>query len=114
MASHGLAYDGCNFFRQRLVLSTLSGKRVKISNIRSKDENPGLRGELHLHSACGVAVSSAANVLALTQLGVGCGEAMGQACRCEMHYILPRCTELCRCLLVESSEPVCAEVCLII
>ncbi|XP_062333528.1 RNA 3'-terminal phosphate cyclase-like protein [Osmerus eperlanus] len=43
MASHGLTYDGCNFFRQRLVLSTLSGKRVKIRNIRSKDDNPGLR-----------------------------------------------------------------------
>ncbi|TKS84622.1 RNA 3'-terminal phosphate cyclase-like protein [Collichthys lucidus] len=43
MASHGLTYDGCNFFRQRLVLSTLSGKRVKIKNIRSKDDDPGLR-----------------------------------------------------------------------
>ncbi|KAM9794074.1 RNA 3'-terminal phosphate cyclase-like protein isoform X2 [Syngnathus typhle] len=43
MASHGLSYDGCNFFRQRLVLATLSGKRVKIRNIRSKDDNPGLR-----------------------------------------------------------------------
>ncbi|KAF0031362.1 hypothetical protein F2P81_015917 [Scophthalmus maximus] len=43
MASHGLDYDGCNFFRQRLVLSTLSGKRVKIKNIRSRDDNPGLR-----------------------------------------------------------------------
>ncbi|XP_041826849.1 RNA 3'-terminal phosphate cyclase-like protein [Melanotaenia boesemani] len=43
MASHGLSYDGCNFFRQRLVMSTLSGKRVKIQNIRSKDDDPGLR-----------------------------------------------------------------------
>ncbi|XP_057674196.1 RNA 3'-terminal phosphate cyclase-like protein isoform X6 [Corythoichthys intestinalis] len=43
MASQGLAYDGCNFFRQRLVLSTLSGKRLKIRNIRSKDDNPGIR-----------------------------------------------------------------------
>ncbi|XP_056147204.1 RNA 3'-terminal phosphate cyclase-like protein [Lampris incognitus] len=43
MAYQGLEYDGCNFFRQRLVLSTLSGKRVKIKNIRSKDDNPGLR-----------------------------------------------------------------------
>ncbi|XP_033502878.2 RNA 3'-terminal phosphate cyclase-like protein isoform X1 [Epinephelus lanceolatus] len=43
MASHGLVYDGCNFFRQRLVLSTLSGKRVKIKNIRCKDDDPGLR-----------------------------------------------------------------------
>lgn len=45
MASHGLTYEGCNFLRQRLVLSTLSGKRVKIKNIRSKDDEPGLRGE---------------------------------------------------------------------
>ncbi|XP_029920785.1 RNA 3'-terminal phosphate cyclase-like protein isoform X2 [Myripristis murdjan] len=43
MASQALTYDGCNFFRQRLVLSTLSGKRVKIKNIRSRDDNPGLR-----------------------------------------------------------------------
>ncbi|KAJ7986878.1 hypothetical protein DPEC_G00332970 [Dallia pectoralis] len=43
MASQGLNFVGCNFFRQRLVLSTLSGKRVKITNIRSKDDNPGLR-----------------------------------------------------------------------
>ncbi|XP_068190758.1 RNA 3'-terminal phosphate cyclase-like protein isoform X1 [Antennarius striatus] len=43
MASHGMVYDGCNYFRQRLVLSTLSGKRVKIKNIRSKDDNPGVR-----------------------------------------------------------------------
>nr|ADO27729.1 RNA 3'-terminal phosphate cyclase-like protein [Ictalurus furcatus] len=38
-----LSYEGCNFLRQRLVLSTLSGKRVKIRNIRSRDDNPGLR-----------------------------------------------------------------------
>uniref|UniRef100_A0A3P8QT09 RNA 3'-terminal phosphate cyclase-like protein n=1 Tax=Astatotilapia calliptera TaxID=8154 RepID=A0A3P8QT09_ASTCA len=43
MASHGLTYEGCNFLRQRLVLSALSGKRVKIKNIRSKDDEPGLR-----------------------------------------------------------------------
>lgn len=45
MASHGLDYEGCNFFRQRLVLSTLSGKRVKIKGIRSRDDEPGLRGK---------------------------------------------------------------------
>lgn len=43
MANQGLVYDGCNFFRQRLVLSTLSGKRVKIKNIRSREDEPGLR-----------------------------------------------------------------------
>ncbi|KAJ8260559.1 hypothetical protein COCON_G00162820 [Conger conger] len=43
MANKGLVYDGCNFFRQRLVLSLLSGKKITIRNIRSKDDNPGLR-----------------------------------------------------------------------
>uniref|UniRef100_A0A671L8N6 MCC regulator of WNT signaling pathway n=1 Tax=Sinocyclocheilus anshuiensis TaxID=1608454 RepID=A0A671L8N6_9TELE len=40
---HIMEFEGCSCFRQRLVLSTLSGKRVKIRNIRSKDDNPGLR-----------------------------------------------------------------------
>ncbi|XP_077982043.1 RNA 3'-terminal phosphate cyclase-like protein, partial [Glandiceps talaboti] len=38
-----LTYEGCNFFRQRLVLATLSGKSVKIKKIRQKDDDPGLR-----------------------------------------------------------------------
>ncbi|KAM9306966.1 RNA 3'-terminal phosphate cyclase-like protein [Pholidichthys leucotaenia] len=38
-----LNYEGCNFLRHRLVLSTLSGKRVKVKNIRSRDDEPGLR-----------------------------------------------------------------------
>ncbi|XP_018012704.1 RNA 3'-terminal phosphate cyclase-like protein [Hyalella azteca] len=37
-----LVYEGCNFLRQRLVLSCLSGKKVKINNIRAKDECPGV------------------------------------------------------------------------
>uniref|UniRef100_H2XT24 RNA 3'-terminal phosphate cyclase-like protein n=2 Tax=Ciona intestinalis TaxID=7719 RepID=H2XT24_CIOIN len=37
-----LEYEGSNFLRQRLILSTLSGKPVKIKKIRSSDENPGL------------------------------------------------------------------------
>jgi hypothetical protein len=39
-----LTYEGCNFYRQRLVLSTLSGKSVRIKNIRSFDDDPGLKG----------------------------------------------------------------------
>lgn len=39
-----LTYEGCNFFRQRLVLATLSGKSVKIKNIRTIDDDPGLKG----------------------------------------------------------------------
>ncbi|OXB62782.1 hypothetical protein ASZ78_017078 [Callipepla squamata] len=39
-----LSYAGCNFLRQRLVLSTLSGRPLKIRKIRAKEEDPGLRG----------------------------------------------------------------------
>lgn len=38
-----LSYTGANFFRQRLLLSTLSGKPIKISGIRENDQEPGLR-----------------------------------------------------------------------
>ena len=41
-----LTYEGCNFFRQRLILATLSGKAVKIKKIRYKDNDPGVRGKL--------------------------------------------------------------------
>lgn len=36
-------YTGCNYFRQRLVLSTLSGIPVRISDIRSAEDEPGLQ-----------------------------------------------------------------------
>ncbi|KAJ6638461.1 putative RNA 3'-terminal phosphate cyclase-like protein [Pseudolycoriella hygida] len=39
-----LTYRGSNFLKQRLVLSTLSGKAVRITDIRSSDTDPGLRG----------------------------------------------------------------------
>lgn len=39
-----LIYEGSNYLRYRLLLSTLSGKPVKITDIRTKDNDPGLRG----------------------------------------------------------------------
>jgi RNA 3'-terminal phosphate cyclase len=39
-----LQFDGCAYFRQRLVLSTLSCTPIKIKNIRSQENQPGLRG----------------------------------------------------------------------
>ena len=45
-SANRLDFDGCNYFRQRLILATLSGKTIKIKKIRSKDDNPGLRGKL--------------------------------------------------------------------
>ncbi|XP_058798614.1 RNA 3'-terminal phosphate cyclase-like protein isoform X2 [Phymastichus coffea] len=38
-----LLFEGCNYFSHRLILSTLSGKPIKISNIRSTSDDPGLR-----------------------------------------------------------------------
>ncbi|CAK8985265.1 unnamed protein product [Durusdinium trenchii] len=42
-SGNALRYSGSNFLRQRLVLSTISGRPVVISDIRPKDEEPGLR-----------------------------------------------------------------------
>lgn len=39
-----LVYKGSNFFKQRLLLATLSGKSLKITDIRSGDiDGPGAR-----------------------------------------------------------------------
>jgi len=38
-----LRYSGCNHLRQRLCLATVSGRPVIISDIRPKDEDPGMR-----------------------------------------------------------------------
>lgn len=38
-----VTFEGCNYLRQRLILSILSGKAIKIKKIRYKDDNPGLR-----------------------------------------------------------------------
>lgn len=42
--SNSLTFKGSNFMRQRLVLSVLSGKPIKITDIRRNDNDPGLRG----------------------------------------------------------------------
>lgn len=41
-----LIYRGSNAFRMRLILSVLSGRPVKINDIRSLDDFPGLRGKI--------------------------------------------------------------------
>lgn len=38
-----LVYKGSNFLRQRLLLSTLSGKPIRIVEIRSSEDEPGLK-----------------------------------------------------------------------
>ncbi|UJR22454.1 hypothetical protein I4U23_025512 [Adineta vaga] len=38
-----LQFEGCAYFRQRLALSTLSCTPIKIKNIRSQENEPGLR-----------------------------------------------------------------------
>lgn len=41
-----IQFSGHQYLRNRLVLSILSGKPVRVDKIRSEDKNPGLRGEL--------------------------------------------------------------------
>ncbi|KAN0008839.1 hypothetical protein ACTFIU_009505 [Dictyostelium citrinum] len=38
-----LKFQGSTHFRQRIICSTLSGKAIRITNIRDEDEKPGLR-----------------------------------------------------------------------
>lgn len=38
-----VGFQGCKNFRNRLVCATLSGKAIRIDNIRSDDESPGIR-----------------------------------------------------------------------
>ena len=38
-----LKFKGCSSFRQRLLLSTLSGRAIRIDDIRADDGSPGLR-----------------------------------------------------------------------
>ena len=37
-------YEGCIFFQQRLVLAALSGKPVKLKNLRAVEDDPRLKG----------------------------------------------------------------------
>eukprot|EP01091_Cochliopodium_minus_P015712 TRINITY_DN5676_c0_g1_i1.p1 TRINITY_DN5676_c0_g1~~TRINITY_DN5676_c0_g1_i1.p1 ORF type:complete len:419 (-),score=89.89 TRINITY_DN5676_c0_g1_i1:28-1245(-) len=38
-----ITFKGCSHFRQRIVCATLSGKPIKITEIRAKSEEPGIR-----------------------------------------------------------------------
>lgn len=38
-----LRFRGSEHFRQRLVCATLAGRAIRIDDIRSQDQNPGLR-----------------------------------------------------------------------
>lgn len=43
MSSETLEFSGCNFFRLRLAYSILSGRPIRIINIRKNDDRPGIR-----------------------------------------------------------------------
>ncbi|ETN86277.1 18S rRNA biogenesis protein RCL1 [Necator americanus] len=43
MGGEELIFEGCNFFRQRLTYSVLSGRPVLIRNIRKDDDAPGIK-----------------------------------------------------------------------
>jgi RNA 3'-terminal phosphate cyclase-like protein len=41
--SNMLTFKGCNYLKQRLILSTLSGKAIKLTDIRCNTSSPGIR-----------------------------------------------------------------------
>lgn len=43
MSSSRLRFEGCAHFRYRIISSLLSGKPLKISNIRAEEDSPGLQ-----------------------------------------------------------------------
>ncbi|CAI2344345.1 unnamed protein product [Caenorhabditis sp. 36 PRJEB53466] len=43
MSSETLEFTGCNFFRLRLAYSILSGRPIRIVDIRKSDDRPGIR-----------------------------------------------------------------------
>lgn len=42
MSGNTVKLHGANFLRQRLILSTISGKNIKITKIRESEADPGL------------------------------------------------------------------------
>ncbi|KJH45465.1 RNA-3'-phosphate cyclase [Dictyocaulus viviparus] len=43
MTAEELVFEGCNFFRQRLTYSLLSGRPIVIHDIRKDDDAPGIK-----------------------------------------------------------------------
>ena len=56
-----LTCEGYNFFRQRLVLVTLSDKSVKMKNVRAVEDDPGLKGASVIELIKEITAFSAAN-----------------------------------------------------
>ena len=43
MSNKALHFRGCTHLRQRVIMATLTGRSVKITEIRERDESPGLK-----------------------------------------------------------------------
>ena len=56
-----LTCEGCDFFRQRLALATLSDKPVKMKNMRAVEDDPGLKGASIIELIIEITAFSAAN-----------------------------------------------------
>lgn len=48
-------FIGARWFRQRILLSTLSGKSIRIDDIRTMEECPGIKGRLYSSSPLNLA-----------------------------------------------------------
>ena len=50
--SERIEFSGNNYFRQRLVLATLSGHAIRIKSIREDDTEPGMNGKIAVNLRC--------------------------------------------------------------
>ncbi|XP_075211178.1 putative RNA 3'-terminal phosphate cyclase-like protein [Lycorma delicatula] len=46
-----LCFKGSNYMRQRLLLSVVSGKAIRITDIRTPDDEPGLKVSVYVQFA---------------------------------------------------------------
>jgi hypothetical protein len=66
-------FKGCKHFRERLVCATLSGKPIRIDEIRGMDQQPGLRGpSTPMHAASIIRTDA----LRCRRFGYACADAV--------------------------------------
>ena len=63
-----LTYEGCIFFQQRLVLAALSGKPVKLKNLRAVEDDPRLKGVSTIELILEITAFSAAYTSAIYKI----------------------------------------------
>lgn len=92
-----LKFVGCSHFRLRLVLSCLTGRSIRIQDIRADDESPGLRAFEASFLRLVEKVSNGC-VVEINETGNLCGNVF------TCNTALPRCMPSVACAIVAGTE----------